>query len=56
MGDGDRQLILQRKQLETTEIPVTQFLPTHSRNTKLFTKSIEYAKKGGFVDYAQSPE
>lgn len=55
MGDGDRQLDFIEEIVETTEIPVTQFLPTHmGRNTKLFTKSIEYAKKGGFVDFTTS--
>ncbi len=55
MGDGDRQLDFLEEIVEKTEVPVTQFLPTHmGRNTKLFTKSIEYAKKGGFVDFTTS--
>lgn len=55
MGDGERQLDFLEEIVETTEIPITQFLPTHmGRNTKLFTKSIEYAKKGGFIDFTTS--
>ena len=55
MGDGDRQLDFLEEIVEKTEVPVTQFLPTHmGRNIKLFNKSIEYAKKGGFVDFTTS--
>lgn len=55
MGDGDRQLDFIEEIVKTTEIPITQFLPTHmGRNIKLFNKSIEYAKKGGIVDFTTS--
>lgn len=55
MGDGDRQLDFLEEIVETTEIPITQFLPTHmGRSTKLFARSIDYAKKGGFVDFTTS--
>ena len=38
--------------IEETEIPSTQFLPTHvNRNAALFEEAIEYAKLGGTVDF-----
>lgn len=55
MGDGDRQVDFIEEIVKTTEIPITQFIPTHmGRNPKLFAKSIEYAKKGGIVDFTTS--
>ncbi|MCF6466207.1 beta-aspartyl-peptidase [Clostridium sp. Cult2] len=57
MGDGDRQLDFIEEIVKTTEIPITQFLPTHmGRSLKLFEKSIEYAKKGGIVDFTTSSD
>jgi beta-aspartyl-dipeptidase (metallo-type) len=41
--------------VEETEIPVTQFLPTHiNRNPALFQEGIAYAKAGGYVDFTTS--
>ena len=38
--------------IEETEIPSTQFLPTHvNRNAALFDQAVEYAKLGGTVDF-----
>ena len=38
--------------VEETEVPASQILPTHiNRNEKLFCEAIEYAKKGGNVDF-----
>lgn len=38
--------------IDETEIPVSQFLPTHvNRNEMLFRKAITYALKGGAVDF-----
>jgi beta-aspartyl-dipeptidase (metallo-type) len=55
MGDGRRGLSLLRRIIEETEIPVTQFLPTHiGRNPALFEEGIAYAKAGGFVDFTTS--
>lgn len=55
MGDGARQLDFIEAIVENTEIPITQFLPTHmGRNKELFLKSIEYGKKGGIVDFTTS--
>jgi beta-aspartyl-dipeptidase (metallo-type) len=55
MGDGPRGLAFLRRMLEETEIPATQFLPTHcNRNPRLFEESTAYAKGGGFVDFTTS--
>jgi beta-aspartyl-dipeptidase (metallo-type) len=55
MGDGRRGLSLIRRVLDDTEIPVTQFLPTHiNRNPALFEEGIAYARAGGFVDLTTS--
>ena len=55
MGDGRRGLSLLRRIVEETEIPVTQFLPTHiNRNPALFEEGITYAKAGGLVDFTTS--
>lgn len=55
MGDGERQIDFIEEIVENTEIPITQFIPTHmSRSPKLFAKSIEYAKRGGIVDFTTS--
>ena len=52
LGDSPRCMDLIERVVDETEIPITQFLPTHvNRNEMLFKKSIEYAKRGGFVDY-----
>lgn len=55
MGDGPRGLALLRRILAETELPASQFLPTHcNRNRRLFEESVEYAKAGGFVDLTTS--
>jgi beta-aspartyl-dipeptidase (metallo-type) len=55
MGDGRRGLSLIKRILDETEIPVTQFLPTHiNRNPDLFDEGIAYAKTGGLVDMTTS--
>jgi len=52
LGDSPRCMDLIERVIDETEIPATQFLPTHvNRNAMLFEKSIEYAKKGGAVDF-----
>lgn len=52
LGDGERCLDLIERVVFETEIPPTQFLPTHiNRNEMLFKKGIEFAKKGGTVDF-----
>ena len=56
MGDGRRGLVAAAPASSTeTEIPVTQFLPTHiNRNPTLFEEGIAYAKAGGLVDFTTS--
>ena len=55
LGDGRRGLSLLRRIVEETEIPITQFLPTHvNRNPDLFEEGIAWAKAGGFVDFTTS--
>jgi len=55
LGDGRRGLELLRRILKETEIPASQFLPTHiNRNPHLFEEGIAYAKAGGFVDFTTS--
>jgi beta-aspartyl-dipeptidase (metallo-type) len=55
MGDSKDTLNILYKVIENTEIPITQFIPTHmNRNPYLFEDAIEYAKKGGYVDFTTS--
>ena len=55
MGDGRRGLALVKRILDETEIPATQFLPTHiNRNPALFDEGTAYAKAGGLVDLTTS--
>lgn len=55
LGDGGRMLDLIWNTIEKTEIPMSQFLPTHiNRNKDLFEDGIRYAKKGGYIDFTAS--
>lgn len=55
VGDGSRGLSLLRRILAETEIPASQFLPTHvNRNPALFEEGIAWAKAGGAVDLTTS--
>ena len=55
MGDGPRGLSLLRRLIDETEIPASQFVPTHiNRNPSLFEEGIAFAKAGGFVDFTTS--
>ena len=52
LGDGSRGMELINRVIDETEIPASQFLPTHvNRNEALFCQAIEYALKGGAVDF-----
>ena len=52
LGDSLRCMDLIERVLDETEIPASQFLPTHvNRNEMLFRKAITYALKGGAVDF-----
>ncbi len=51
LGDGPDGLRLLRELVATTEIPYSQFLPTHiNRSERLMEEGIAYAKLGGFID------
>lgn len=55
LGDGPGGLEPLRRLLAETELPPTQFLPTHiNRNPRLFEEGLAYAKAGGFVDFTTS--
>jgi beta-aspartyl-dipeptidase (metallo-type) len=55
VGDSFDHLKLIEEVVEHTDIPIRQFYPTHiNRNPHLFEAGIEYAKKGGWVDFTTS--
>jgi len=55
VGDGERKLDFLEEILEKTEIPRKQFIPTHiNRNIDLLEKGVDYALKGGLVDFTTS--
>lgn len=57
LGDGPRKLDLLNRVVEETEIPITQFLPTHiNRSGELFEEGIKFAKSGGFIDFTGSED
>jgi beta-aspartyl-dipeptidase (metallo-type) len=57
LGDGKRMLKPLFEIVETTEIPITQFIPTHmGRNPYLFEEAIRYAKAGGYIDFTTSSD
>lgn len=52
LGDSPRKMDMILRAIRETEIPSTQFLPTHvNRNAGLFEEAVEYAKLGGTVDF-----
>lgn len=57
LGDGKRMINPLFEIVETTEIPITQFIPTHmGRNPYLFEEAIRYAKAGGYIDFTTSSD
>ncbi|ARI78391.1 beta-aspartyl-peptidase [Halobacillus mangrovi] len=55
VGDSEDRLSIIEKVIATTDIPITQFYPTHiNRNPSLFKAGIDYAKRGGNVDFTTS--
>jgi beta-aspartyl-dipeptidase (metallo-type) len=55
LGDGARGLAPLRDIVARTELPASQFLPTHiNRNSTLFEEGIAWARAGGFVDFTTS--
>ena len=57
LGDGKRMIEMLLDIVNNTEIPYTQFIPTHmNRNPYLFQEAINYAKVGGFIDFTTSSD
>lgn len=55
VGDGKQGLSPLIDLCDKTDLPLTQFYPTHiNRNPRLFDQGIEYAKQGGLVDLTTS--
>ena len=55
MGDGPRMMDFIWRTVRETEIPFSQFLPTHvGRNAALFESALEFAKAGGTIDFTGS--
>lgn len=55
VGDGEEKLTLLHELVENTNIPIRHFHPTHiNRNEDLFKAGIQYALKGGYVDFTTS--
>ncbi|CAH0241383.1 MULTISPECIES: beta-aspartyl-peptidase [Peribacillus] len=55
VGDGYGVLSLLHEIADKTNIPIRQLHPTHiNRNEGLFRAGIDYAKKGGYVDFTTS--
>lgn len=51
VGDGKSGLAMLFDIMEDSEIPRSQFIPTHAnRNPWLFKQAIEWGKQGGFID------
>lgn len=54
-GDGKEMLDYLFYMMKNTEIPASQFLPTHTnRNREIFKEAISYAMDGGFIDFTTS--
>ena len=52
LGDSERRLDLIRRVVHETEIPASQFLPTHvNRNEALFEECLDFAAEGGTIDF-----
>ncbi len=55
VGDGEGRLKALMEIVATTEIPITQLLPTHiNRSIDLFKAGIDFARQGGYVDLTTS--
>lgn len=55
VGSGKSGLSILKEIVKNTEIPITQFLPTHmNRNEEVFKSGLEYASMGGYIDFTTS--
>ena len=54
-GDGERQLSVLHDVVDSTDIPASQFYPTHiNRNQSLLDAGIAWTQKGGVIDMTTS--
>ena len=52
LGDSERKIDLIERVVHETEIPFSQFLPTHvNRNAALFENCLDFAAQGGTIDF-----
>lgn len=57
LGSGKDKLALINRVIDETEIPISQFLPTHANRTaELFEASLDFAKRGGVIDFTASDD
>lgn len=57
VGDGKDKINCLFEIVENTEIPFTQFIPTHmNRNEELFLQAMEYGIAGGYIDFTTSSD
>ncbi len=55
VGDAADGLAFLDRLLAESDLPITQFYPTHiNRNRRLFADGIAYAKRGGYIDFTTS--
>lgn len=55
LGDGEGGLSLIKEVIRNTEIPYSQFVPTHiNRNPELFDEGVVFARDGGQIDFTTS--
>ena len=55
LGDGPRGIEYLFRAVRESEIPISQYVPTHmNRNPDLFEQARKFAKMGGFVDFTTS--
>lgn len=57
LGGGKKKYDMILRTIAETEIPISQFLPTHAnRTSELFEASIDFAKMGGTIDFTASED
>jgi len=55
LGSGTDRLKMLNEIIEETELPITQFYPTHvNAYPELFECAVDFAKKGGYIDFTTS--
>ncbi len=55
VGDAPEGLQILEQVVAESDLPITQFYPTHiNRNRRLFVTGLDYARHGGFIDFTTS--